>query len=231
MSKWLQFLLAGGVTGGKRLLSERTAAELFRPQAIVPEAQYPITRLVKPHWMTYGLGWFQLDYQGRAVDFHTGSIDGMVAIAGLIRDEKLGVYVLGNLDYAEVRHALMYTVFDRAAGKAGRDWSMEVKELYGGIRRQDAEGRKRTDSQRAAGTSSSFPLAALAGTYSDPLRGKSKSSSKATASESRTVQGLPGNWNTGISTRFAWSGRRDAGGTRWSTLQSAPPTVVPTVSR
>ena len=27
------------------------------------------------------------------MNFHTGSIDGMVAIAGLIRDEKLGVFV------------------------------------------------------------------------------------------------------------------------------------------
>jgi hypothetical protein len=66
---------------------------------------YPTTRLTKPHWMTYGLGWFQQDYRGRAVDFHTGSIDGMVAIHGLIRDERLGVYVLGNLDHTELRHA------------------------------------------------------------------------------------------------------------------------------
>ena len=44
--------------------------------------------------MTYGLGWFQQDYHGRAVDFHTGSIDGMIAIHGLMRDDRLGVYVL-----------------------------------------------------------------------------------------------------------------------------------------
>ena len=31
-----------------------------------------------------GLGWFQHDYRGRRVDFHTGSIDGMVAIVGLL---------------------------------------------------------------------------------------------------------------------------------------------------
>lgn len=171
MSKWLQFLLDGGVTGGKRLLSERTAAELFRPQAIVPDSQYPTSRIVKPHWMTYGLGWFQQDYQGRAVDFHTGSIDGMVALAGLIRDEQLGVYVLGNLDHAEVRHALMYFVFDRAAGKAGRDWSVELQKLYGESQQRNAEGQKRIESQRVAGTSPSMPVAAFAGTYSDPLRG------------------------------------------------------------
>jgi CubicO group peptidase (beta-lactamase class C family) len=171
MSRWLQFLLDGGVASGKRLLSERTAAELFRPQAIVPDTQYPTSRIVKPHWMTYGLGWFQQDYQGRAVDFHTGSIDGMVAIAGLIRDEKLGVFALGNLDHAEVRHALMYSVFDRAAGKAGRDWSVELQKLYAENQQRNAERVKRIESLRVAGTSPSVPLTALVGTYSDPLRG------------------------------------------------------------
>ena len=140
MAKWLQFLLDGGVVSGKRLISERTVAELFRPQTVVPDSMYPTTRLVKPHWMTYGLGWFQQDYQGRAVDFHTGSIDGMVAIAGLIRDEKLGVFVLGNLDHAEVRHALMYSVFDRGAGKPGREWSSELQKLYAETQQRNARG-------------------------------------------------------------------------------------------
>ena len=171
MAKWLQLLLDGGAIGDRRLLSERTLTELFTPQAIVPDTMYPTTRLVKPHWMTYGLGWFQQDYQGRAVDFHTGSIDGMVAIAGLIRDEKLGVYVLGNLDHAEVRHAIMYSVFDRAAGKSGRDWSADLQKLYADNQRRAAEGEKRTESLRVAGTSPSAPLAAFAGIYADPLRG------------------------------------------------------------
>jgi CubicO group peptidase (beta-lactamase class C family) len=171
MAKWLRFLLDGGVVGERRLLSERTVAELFTPQAIVPDTMYPTTRLVKPHWMTYGLGWFQQDYQGRAVDFHTGSIDGMVAIAGLIRDEKIGVYVLGNLDHAEVRHAIMYSVFDRATGRPGRDWSADLQKLYADNQRRAVEGEKRIESQRVAGTSPAAPLAAFAGTYSDPLRG------------------------------------------------------------
>ena len=171
MAKWLQFLLDGGTYNGKRLLSERTVAELFRPQTVVPDPPYPTMSLVKPHWVTYGLGWFQSDYQGRAVDFHTGSIDGMVAIAGMIRDEKLGVYVLGNLDHAEVRHALMYTTFDRAAAKSTRDWSADLQKLYGEAQQRSETAQKRMESQRVANTSPSLPLAAYAGTYSDPLRG------------------------------------------------------------
>ena len=114
MAKWVRFLLNEGVTDeGERLLSEETHAELFTPQMIIRrDSFYPTGRLTKPHWTTYGLGWFQADYDGRAVDFHTGSIDGMVAIVGLIRDENLGVYVLANLDHAELRHALMYRAFE-----------------------------------------------------------------------------------------------------------------------
>lgn len=175
MAKWMQFLLDGGRTGGadgKRLLSESTVAELFRPQTIVPDSMYPTTQLVKPHWMTYALGWFQQDYRGRAVDFHTGSIDGMIAVLGLIRDERLGVFVLGNLDHAELRHALMYTVFDRYAGRSDRDWSAALLELYGEADKRAEQARVRAESQQVKGTSPSVPLERYAGAYTDPARGR-----------------------------------------------------------
>ena len=174
MARWMQFLLDGGRiggSGGKRLLGEATFAELFKPQTIAPFDMYPTTSVVKPHWMTYGLGWFQQDYRGRAVDFHPGSIDGMTAIHGLMRDDRLGVYVLANLDHAELRHALMYTVFDRYSGAPERDWSGELLKLYTGIRRQADETREKEEAKRVRGTTPSLPLAQYAGTYSDPLRG------------------------------------------------------------
>ncbi len=175
MAKWMQFLLDGGIAGGPggtRLLSERTFSELFKPQTIVPDTQYLTTRLVKPHWMTYGLGWFQQDYQGRAVDFHTGSIDGMIAMIGLIRGERLGIYALGSLDHAELRHALMYAVFDRFGGRAERDWSADLLKLYAGQAEQAAAAQKKTDSLRVPGTTPSLPAGQYAGVYDDPLRGE-----------------------------------------------------------
>jgi hypothetical protein len=132
---------------------------------------YPTTRLTKPHWMTYGLGWFQQDYRGRAVDFHTGSIDGMVAIHGLIRDERLGVYVLGNLDHVELRHAIMYDVFDRYAGKQDRDWSAEFLKLYASLRKEAEDARAKKEAARVPGTTPSLPIGRFAGVYSDPLHG------------------------------------------------------------
>lgn len=183
MAKWMQFLLDGGRAGGKngrRLISEPSFNELFTPQTIAPYDMYPTTRLTKPHWMTYGLGWFQQDYRGRAVDFHTGSIDGMVAIHGLIRDENLGVYVLGNADHAELRHALMYTVFDRFGTPSGHDWSAEFLKLYSGLQKTADAERAKVESRRVAGTSPSLPIAQYAGDYSDPLYGDVKVSADGT---------------------------------------------------
>jgi len=174
MARWVAFLLRGGVTeAGDRLISEARFVELFRPHAQVgSDAFYPTAQLTQPRWTTYGLGWFQADYEGRPVDFHTGSIDGMVAIAGLLRREGVGVYVLANRDHAELRHALMYRVFDLYDDDPARDWSAELMELYEGI---ETLGQAAADAQRAtrvSGTQPSLALGAFVGTYQDPLFGR-----------------------------------------------------------
>lgn len=113
MAKWTRFMLDSGTVNGRHLLQPATWRELLTPQTMVPPAGfYPTAQRTHPHWTTYALGWFQQDYDGRAVSFHTGSIDGMVAILGMIPDERLGVYVLANLDHVELRHAIMLKVFD-----------------------------------------------------------------------------------------------------------------------
>lgn len=173
MSKWIRLLLNDGLTPeGDTLLRPQTVEELFTPQAIVGRRRfYPTARLTNPHWTTYGLGWFQADYRGRAVDFHTGSIDGMVAIVGLIRDENLGVCVLANLDHAELRHALMYRVFDLFDEGPPRDWNSELLDLYSSIRAEAEERRASAEARRVDGTNPSLSLERYVGTYSDPLRG------------------------------------------------------------
>lgn len=173
MSKWMRLLLGNGTSiDGARLLSEGTVSELFRPQAMVTKAAfYPTAQITKPDWTTYGLGWFQQDYAGLKVDFHTGSIDGMVAICGLIRSKGIGVYVLSNLDHVELRHAMMFTVFDRLLGRPARDWSTEFKTLYARLQKESADEEAKEDARRTPGTKPSLPLSAYAGTYTDPLFG------------------------------------------------------------
>jgi len=172
MARWMRFVLDSTRVDGTRLLKPETYAEWLKPQTMVTPAEfYPTARLTKPHWTTYALGWFQQDYSGRMVEFHTGSIDGMVAIIGLIPDERLGVYVLANLDHAELRHALMYRVFDAYLGNAPRDWSGDLLKLYAGIRATSDSAEKRAELRRIPNTRPSLAVAQYVGTYADSLIG------------------------------------------------------------
>ena len=122
MARWMTFLLAGGEVDGKRLVSEKSFQEMFQPQALVPAGEfYPTAQLTRPHWMSYGLGWFQQDYRGHYVAMHTGSIDGRVSIIGLMPDANLGVYVFGNADHVELRHALLWKAMDLYPDAPARD--------------------------------------------------------------------------------------------------------------
>jgi CubicO group peptidase (beta-lactamase class C family) len=182
MSRWLRLLLAEGRVDsraenaggdGRQVLAAATVEELFRPQTVIPADQfYPTARLTRPHWITYGLGWFQQDFQGRMVQYHTGSIDGMTAIVGLVPEEELGLVVLANRDHAELRHALLWLALDRLGPRpSGRDWNAEVKQLYDARSAEADKARSAAEAKRVAGTRPSLPPARYAGTYRHPLYG------------------------------------------------------------
>ncbi|MYM23894.1 serine hydrolase [Duganella sp. FT135W] len=171
--KWLAFLLAGGKVNDKQLVSEANFKELFTPQLAVQQEQfgYPTTALTKPHFTAYGFGWFLQDYRGQFVAMHTGSMNGRTSIIGLLPDAKLGVYIFGNLDHAEFRHALMWKVLDVYSGAASRDWNGEALALYGGLKKEKHAKQDAEDAKRIAGTKHSHPLADYAGTYRHPAWG------------------------------------------------------------
>jgi len=172
MSHWLRFLLAGGQYEGKRLVSEENFHELFSPQALIaPDNFYPSTALTKPHWTAYGLGWFLQDYRGKFVAMHTGSMDGRTAIVGLLPDDGLGVYIFGNADHVEIRHALMLKVFDLYTGAPARDWSAELLKLYGDAKVAQDKAIADAENKRITGTHPALPLSAYAGTYTHPAWG------------------------------------------------------------
>lgn len=172
MARWMRFILDSGRVDGKRLVNPGTYQEIFTSQVRATPGMYPTTSVIHPHYFTYGLGWFLHDYQGETVWMHTGSIDGMSAIIGLLPDRRVGVYVLADLDHAELRHALMYKVFDLATGKPSRDWSSELHKLYGGLEAQERAAELAQQQKRAMNTRPSLPLASYAGTYGDSTFGK-----------------------------------------------------------
>jgi CubicO group peptidase (beta-lactamase class C family) len=173
MAKWAVCMLDSSKYAGGRLVSPQTWTEFFKPQVMVPESQfYPTMQLTKPNWTTYGLGWFQQDYKGKKINYHTGSLPGTVAIHGQLPEARLGVYVFGNSDHVEVRHALMFKAFDLFALGGTRDWSAEFLSLYQKFSEVGAAVEKEQESKRKLNTQSSLSLAMYAGTYTDPLYGK-----------------------------------------------------------
>ena len=172
VARWMRFLLDSGRVNGKRLVSDTAFAELMRPQVLVPRDEfYPTARLTKPNFVAYGMGWFLEDYRGEKVVFHTGSIDGLVAIVGLIPARRLGVVVLANRDHAELRHALMYRVFDSYLGGPQRDWGADMRAMYRKIQDSSKVKEKEAEAKRIRNTNPSLPLARYAGSYRDSLYG------------------------------------------------------------
>ena len=60
---------------------------------------------------------------------------------------------------------------DLFTGAPPRDWSAELRKLYGEQQARAVAARRRAEQQRIAGTKPSLPLAQYAGTYSDSLYG------------------------------------------------------------
>ncbi|MGB5245412.1 MAG: serine hydrolase [Woeseia sp.] len=174
MTLWASFLLNGGVTAsGGRLVSEAGMAQMFEPQQLSNEDDfYPTVALTKPQWRTYALGWFQQDFAGRRIDFHTGSLDGLTAIIGLDRAAKRAVVVMQNMGRAELRHALLWETMDRSPADERRDWLREVFDLYTARTAEgDAEWQAIAEG-RLVNTRPSLPLTDYLGKYTNDYFGE-----------------------------------------------------------
>ena len=174
MSLWAQFLLRGAVTSdGQHLITEEGVAQMFEPQQLAtPEDFYPTVELTKPNWRSYGLGWFQQDFQGRKIDFHTGSLSGLIAIIGLDRAAGKAIIVLGNRDHAEMRHALLWHVMDAGDNSEKRDWNQDIYDLYETAKEESHAEREKLRKSRIRGTRPSLSLDDYAGTFNSDVVGE-----------------------------------------------------------
>jgi CubicO group peptidase (beta-lactamase class C family) len=169
MTRWVQFLLDSGRVNGRRLVSDSVFRQIFTPEIMAPRELYPALTLSKPHFFTYGFGFFLQDYAGYQIAMHTGSIDGMCALIALVPERHLGFYILENVDHAELRHALMYKAIDEWLGTGTRDWSAEMRTMFA---TQVATATAKTKaSHDSAAAPASLPLDRYTGTYRDSTFG------------------------------------------------------------
>lgn len=174
LAAWLKFQLAGGVVGGKRLVSEKNLVETRTPQTIIrleggTRATHPDT-----HQLSYAMGWLVFDHRGKLVVAHGGVIDGFRVEITLMPEDKLAFAVLSNLHETRMTHALSNTLIDLYGGLPAKDWN-------GYYRRQAAreEERKRADLEvrnkaRNPTARMSVPATGYVGEYRDAAYGPAK---------------------------------------------------------
>jgi CubicO group peptidase (beta-lactamase class C family) len=104
MAQWLRFMLGGGEFEGKRLVSEKSFAELVKPQMKIAGQ------------VSYGLGWFLREWKGHKVAEHAGNIDGFNAQVALMPDQRLGFVMLTNVSASTLPASTMNVVWSNLVG-------------------------------------------------------------------------------------------------------------------
>lgn len=121
MAKWLRFVLAKGVAGEKRLVSEKSFDEWTKPQM----------KISRNGDVSYGLGWFVQKWKDKTVIQHGGNIDGFNSMVAMIPEENLGFLMLTNVSSSSLGGEMMELVWsgmleDQNEEKAGPEQEKET---------------------------------------------------------------------------------------------------------
>lgn len=176
LAQWLRFQNGAGTHEGRSLIRPEVFAEMHAPHSVMRDPRRDVGGVLSRRdlgfttW-TYGLGWYVGDYRGRKVVRHGGHMRGFHAHVALMPEEGIGVAVAVNRDGSALPAALVYTVFDRALGVDGPDWSGLFLDEHRRSAGALGEARQRRRDERVPGTRPSLAPEAYAGTYLNEATG------------------------------------------------------------
>lgn len=181
MARWIQIQLAhGAIPGGGRLFSAAQAAEMWKPEVVVPQDAFSAAvSALTPPMQDYALGWFIEDYQGHVVVEHTGAVLGAVAALYLIPGKNVGVAVMINSEDGAARRAVAFHIVDYYLGLPDQHWNEKLKAIVDGMVAAGERAMKAEPEQVHPNGKSSLPMEKYAGVYRDPWYGTATISSKA----------------------------------------------------
>jgi len=173
IGQWMLAQLALGVApDGKRLWSEATAREMWKPQTITNWSEGPTgENPARPSIQAYGLGWFVQDHRGERLLWHTGGLAGFISYTGLLPGRKSGIMVMTNAEETPVLRSLRYGGPDRLQGRADYDWIASSKQAQAENEAQLLKDLAKATTPTSGGAKPSLPLEAYAGVYRDPWYG------------------------------------------------------------
>jgi CubicO group peptidase (beta-lactamase class C family) len=174
LAQWLRLQLGEGVYENRKLISPAAVKAMHDPQTIISNDPQLALMMPDAHCTSYGLGWFLHDYHDRKIIQHGGSIDGMIALVGMMPEEKLGVAILTNLNGNQLPWALMYRVFDAYLGRPAQDWSAKILTTRNGLLERARAAAKKLEEAQVKGAKPSLALEQYAGVYQDEMYGEAK---------------------------------------------------------
>lgn len=178
LAAWMRFHLAGGVIGGRRLVSEKNLTETKLPQNII--RLEGIARAMNPdtHQLSYGMGWVVSDHRGKLVHAHGGMIDGFRTQITLLPGEKLGIALLNNLHETRMNQAVTNTLIDLYCGLPPREWNaffLKIVADTAAAKRAAVDARNKA---RNPNTKPSLAPDGYVGAFENPAYGTAKVTAK-----------------------------------------------------
>jgi CubicO group peptidase (beta-lactamase class C family) len=173
IARWMQVQLAlGALPDGRRLWTEASAREMWKPQTITTSSDGPTAENpVRPSMQAYALGWFVQDHRGERLLWHTGGLAGFISYTGLLPGRKSGIMIMTNAEENPVLRALRYGGPDRLQGRSDFDWIASSRRVQAQNDAQTIKDAAAAVTPKGAGTKPALPLAAYAGVYADPWYG------------------------------------------------------------
>jgi CubicO group peptidase (beta-lactamase class C family) len=156
LAHWLQMHLHRGLFQGKRIVSEGSLAETYRPYS-------------RDQGSPYAMGWFVTDALGETLYTHDGGIDGFTANVSWMPGRRLGVAVLMNtITDSATPESIAFRLWQHLLGQEPVDWAARRKE----------NAKKRAEEQKKlypdpAPLQPKRPLAEFAGNFCHRVYGKS----------------------------------------------------------
>ncbi|SDC20348.1 serine hydrolase [Niabella drilacis] len=188
LTRWLRLQLDSGRFESRQFLPWEVLQKTRDANITVNSrrnSNYPI------HFVTYGLGLYSADYNGRQIYWHTGGAFGFVSSLCFVPEEKLGIVILTNNDNQSFFEALRYQILDAYLGVPYKDRSRFLQGYAAKTRKETATELTRMQQRVDARNSTPVPLDAYTGDYYNTVYGRIRISRKGTRQLSCSFQHHP----------------------------------------
>ena len=172
MAAWLKIQLAhGALPDGKRLFSEKQAAEMWAPVTPMPITPLPdMLKPAQPTQQAYALGWQVQDYRGHRIIQHGGGVFGSITRVVMIPDKNVGFAIMMNSEDSGMLLGLTYDLLDHYLDQDDYGWIAKWEDWYQARLAGGAAFLKQTKASPVK-SGPSLPPARYAGRYRDPWYG------------------------------------------------------------